>query len=121
MQRSRFRRQRRRAIASSILPVPELEVQQRPQQLFVVLPAADMLGQQPVENARVVVAPSPRRSASKVIEQILAHSIAEPVVDRNAEAHLGARENALGKQPPDGLPENPFPVEAPYPVAVRQR
>src|SRR5688572_30934151 len=111
MQRSRFQRQRARsatsapaeprnhhkpaALLSGILPVPDLEVEQRPQELLVVLPAVEVLGQHARERPGVVVAPRARGGAGEVLHQVIAHLAAEPLVDRDAEADLGALEDAL--------------------------
>src|SRR5688572_19796937 len=105
MQRSRFQRQRARSIASAlagprnhhrpaallsgILPVPDLEVEQRPQELLVVLLSVEVLGQHARERPGVVVGPGARSRAGEVLHQVVAHLAAEPLVDRDAEADLG--------------------------------
>src|SRR5512133_506736 len=99
MQRSRLARQRSvsswRTMASGmrILPVPDFQVQQRPQEFFVVVPLFQMLGQHAVEGATVVVAGGQRIAAAQVVEEKVPQSAAEPVMDGHTESHLGPLEN----------------------------
>src|SRR6266852_7221081 len=78
MQRSRLTRQRIRSItpiaaASRILSMPDLEVQNRPEELLVVLPAVQVLGEHTVQDARVVIGPGDRRPALQMIQKVFAH------------------------------------------------
>src|SRR5262245_27391156 len=79
---------------SGISAVPDFQVEQRPQQLLVVLPPPQVVGEIPVERRRVVVTPRERGRAPQMVQQAVAHPAAKPLVDRHAEAHLGPLEDA---------------------------
>src|SRR5882724_3826263 len=106
---------------SSILSVPNLEVEQRPQQLLVVLSCTEVLGKHTVEHARVVVSARARCRALQMFEQMLPHRTAEPLIDRHAKADLPSREDALWKQLLHGFAQNPFAAQTAHPIAIGQR
>src|SRR6185437_7291780 len=69
-----------RRARSGVLPVPDLEVQQRPYELLVVLPPRDVLVERAVEDAPIVVAAGARLRTLQVVEDEVAHGAAEPAV-----------------------------------------
>src|SRR5262245_27698144 len=78
MQRSRLTRQAMRS--GSIAPVPELQVEQRPEQLLVVLPPCEVLVEHAAQRARLVVGARGRARPLQVVEQEFAHPATKPLV-----------------------------------------
>src|SRR6185503_16240599 len=75
------------AVSSScILAVPDLEVEQRPEQLLVVLPALEVVADHAVEDLGIVVGARDRTAGAQMVHEELAQHAAEPLVDRDAEA-----------------------------------
>src|SRR5258708_2724505 len=93
---------------ADILSVPNLEIQERPEQLLVVLPAVQVIGQHPVEDSRVAIRPDHRRAALQVIQQVVAHLAAKPLVDRDTEAHFRPIQDAFREQLLARLPQYPL-------------
>src|SRR5256885_1974390 len=110
MQRSLFRRQISRSnrealtpsrgrvsvpIGSSadILPMPDLQIQQRPEQFLVILPPREMIAQNAVECARLVIRARQRSAALQMIHEIVAQVAAEPLVYRHAKPDLAPLHN----------------------------
>ena len=77
--------------AAACCPVPDFEVQKRPQELFVVVSAVDVLVEHAVERRRVVIARASWQPApAQVIGRESRSSPRSQSVDRHAEAALCA-------------------------------
>lgn len=88
--------------------MPYFQVEHRPQQLFVVLAFAVVLGQDLVHAVLVVVVRRDAGRADEVVEQVFLHFAAKPFIYRNTKAHFGPVQNGVGEDPLHGLPEQPF-------------
>src|SRR5258706_5608490 len=110
-----------KASCSGILAMPDFEIEQRPQQLFVVLPAIQVLGQDAAQSPRVIVSLGKRRLALKMVDQVVAQISAKPLIDGYAEAHLRAIQNPRRNELLAGLAQYPLCAPAPDPEIIRQR
>src|SRR5579883_288629 len=70
------------------LPVPDLQAQQAPEQLLVVLSACRVLLDVTAQHVRTIVVAGAGAGSQQVIGQVAAHAAAEPLVDRHPEADL---------------------------------
>lgn len=81
---------------------PQLEHAKRPQAVGVVGAAAGVLVQQALHAAGLEPTSPCQRRAQEGVSQQRQQLTAEPCVDRNAEAHLPASEDAFGQEIADG-------------------
>src|SRR5688500_7888608 len=124
MQRTRLSYQARAVMASRssrVLAVPDLEVEERPEELLVVLSAVDMLLHRLLEGLRLVVPARARVGAQQVLAQVLLERTAEPLVHRHAEAHLRTLEDRLGNEAAPRAPQDPLGLEPVHAAAVGKR